>query len=450
MTSDKYGDKLVIDSFWAEYVAKCRTHELNYLIGAYRSSKTTFNILGFAINLMETTEPLHLVIASSSALAKSLYEDGSGFGLQYIFAERYRSGKYKGFDAGFIKTPKGEKTVLYLGGATVSSYANFRGLSAGSIALEEGDLLHENTINEAQGRLFMSSSPKIFVSHNPCSTELPIRKFLESMQEKQPEKVNFRRVSIYNNPAMSEERRNEIISRYPETSIFYKRYIMGDDCQAEGIIYTLNDFNYIDKEMPSKYTEYIIVIDPGKTKSANAMMCVAKNVIDKTIDVVFATGVRNADNMSRPYTSIDYAKLETNFIKDCAEKLGRYPKVVIIDSFVGDDAYELFYKQLRIERIPTIVKFPIKSNGSNGKDDKEYCIKRNLDLFFRGKIRIKKDLTKVINDVQNITYDKKKLEKGIETYTDEYTANGHFDYIDCLDYATSYYGTSLNISSFMR
>ena len=154
--------------------------------------------------------------------------------------------------------------------------------------------------------------------------------------------------------------------------------------------------------------------------------------------------------MSRPYTSIDYAKLETNFIKDCAEKLGRYPKVVIIDSFVGDDAYELFYKQLRIERIPTIVKFPIKSNGSNGKDDKEYCIKRNLDLFFRGKIRIKKDLTKVINDVQNITYDKKKLEKGIETYTDEYTANGHFDYIDCLDYATSYYGTSLNISSFMR
>ena len=183
MKSDKYGDKLVIDSFWAEYIAKCRTHELNYLIGAYRSSKTTFNILG------------------------------SGFGLQYIFAERYRSGKYKGFDAGFIKTPKGEKTVLYLGGATVSSYANFRGLSAGSIALEEGDLLHENTINEAQGRLFMSSSPKIFVSHNPCSTELPIRKFLESMQEKQPEKVNFRRVSIYNNPAMSEERRNEIISR---------------------------------------------------------------------------------------------------------------------------------------------------------------------------------------------------------------------------------------------
>lgn len=442
--SDRYGDKIVLDDFWAEYVAQCRHHEINYLIGAYRSSKSTFNVLAYALNLMETKDRLHLVIATSTALAKSIYEDADGLGLKYLFAERYRSGKYEGFEAGYIKTDNGERIVIYFGGATVSSYAAFRGLSVGSIALEEANLLHENTINEIQGRLFMAHSPKIFIAHNPCSEELPIRKFLAQMQETKPEIVNFRRVSIYHNPAMSDERRQDIISRYPPDSLFYRRYIMGEDCAAEGIIYTLGETNIIDQISPTKYLDYIIVIDPGKTKSTNAMLCIGRNVIDKTIDVLFECGIRNKDNMSKPYTSIDFARLETDFILDCAQKLNKFPKLVIIDSFAGDDAYEHLFKNIKQRRVPTTLKFPIKADGTNGKDKCEDRITRNLDLLFRGKLRFYKDCKKTISDMKNITYDPKKLEQGIETYIETYTSSGHFDYTDCVDYATTFYGPSIN------
>ena len=47
----KYGDKLILTDFWAQYLAKSQKCRYNLAIGAYRSSKSTFNILAFAIYL---------------------------------------------------------------------------------------------------------------------------------------------------------------------------------------------------------------------------------------------------------------------------------------------------------------------------------------------------------------------------------------------------------------
>lgn len=443
-SNKKYGDILEFNDKYADYLANTTCHEFNYLVGAYRSSKSVFNCLAFATHIDICKDDLHLVCASTVASAKTIVEDGNGLGLRYIFGGKYRPGKYKGNDAGYITTSNGIKVVVYVGGAMANSYIAFRGWSIGSVLIEEGDLLHENTINELQGRTLAAIDPKYFISHNPCSHKKPIWIWLEQLQGNSPDKVNFMRVSIYDNPALSEQRISDIVRRYDPNSIFFKRFIMGDDCAAEGVIYNLQPENIIDKFNPAQIVDYIIVIDPGKTKSATGMLCVARNIITKSIDIISELHHRNADNMTRIYSSTDYARLAIGFIKDCIQSLNKLPAGVIIDSFKGDDFYEVLRKEIISNRIQTILKFPVRSDGKDGKDKKEDMITRELDLFFRRKIRIVKDCRFLIDDLQNATYDQKALEKGIETRTENFNAEGHADMLDCMDYAVSYYGPYLN------
>ena len=445
--ANKYADILTFNEKYALYVALSRHSFLNYLVGSYRSSKSVFNTLAFALHIEDCEDELHLVIASTAASAKIIVEDGNGLGLRYIFAERYRSGKYKDLDAGYIKTNKGTKIVVYVGGAMSSSFQNFRGWSIGSILIEEGDLLHENTINEAKGRTFAAKTPKYFVSHNPTNHKRPIWQWLEEVQKTKPDKVNFLRTSIYDNPSLSEERIKDIVSSYDQNSIFFKRFIMGEDCAAEGTIYTLIPENYFKDINKSNYIDYIIIADPGKTKSSTGFLCLGRNVINKSLDVLFEMKHRNTDLQSRVYTTSDYARLLCGFIRDCAEKLNRMPIAVIIDSFAGDDFYENLRKQVIAERLSVQIKFPIRSDGKNGKDEKPAIITRELDLFFRKKLRINEECRFLIDDIKNATYDKKLMEeKGIETRSDIYNIEGHSDMLDCLDYGVSFYGTTINNS----
>lgn len=443
----KYGDKLIISDFWAEYLAKSQKCRYNIALGAYRSSKSTFNILAFAFYLNTLDfEGLHLALASSSSVAQTIVADGSGFGLSYIFLEKYKTGKYKDLDCAYITNAKGIKqTLLFLGGSKISDFQRFRGFSIDGIIMEEADLLHQNTINEAAGRTWASKKPFYALSSNPCSEKVPYRQWIKQIQENTPEMVNFIRASIYDNPSLSPKRINEIVSSYDPNSLFFKKFILGLDCLAEGLIYRLEDKNFIDNINPTHYQDYIISVDVGQTKSATAMICMGRNIISKTIDVLYELRHRNNDNMSSIYTSADYAKLTCGFIEDCILKMNKYPKVVIVDSYKGADYYENLINEIRKRRLPVIVKFPVKSDGKDGKDDIPSRITRGLDLLYRGKLRFHKDCHYAINDFVSATYDQKELEtKGIETRKDSFDEAGHADLIDSVEYGFCFYSPSMN------
>ena len=441
-----YAEKLIIDEDWLEYIAKSTVCKYNFLIGSYRSSKTTFNIFCWGTYLAGLDfDGIHLVLASSASVAKTLVEDNAGFGLQDFFYERYTKGKYKDFDAGFINNPKGHKQIiLYMGHAKQNSYTLFRGMSFTSIMVEESNIAHENSITEIKGRLFASKKPRYFFSTNPGSDKTPDRVWLKELMANVPDQVNFARKSIWDNPALSVERVNEIVSEYDPNSLFFKRYLQGDDASAEGLIYHLEDKNYIDEVSKGRYLDYIVVIDPGKTTSATAAIAMGRNIIEKTVDVLYEFHHKNNVNMTKVYTSTDYAQLLSGFIKDCTEQLGRWPKVVIIDSFAGDDAYENLRKEFIKQHIPTQIKFPVKANGSDGKDECETRITRCCDLLLRGKLRINRKCKHTIEDFSTAVYDEKALEKGKEIRKEEFNAEGHADMLDCVEYANSYYTPQLN------
>ena len=127
-----FSDTFKLNEHWASYIMKCNEYPWCWAEGAYRSSKSVSNTLAFALYLEKCKDKIHLVIASTVSSARNIVEDGDGaLGLKYYFANRYKQTKYKGNDAGIIKTPTGEKIVVYLGGAMESSYKVFRGWSVG-------------------------------------------------------------------------------------------------------------------------------------------------------------------------------------------------------------------------------------------------------------------------------------------------------------------------------
>lgn len=454
MKKELYADKIILDKDWLEYIAKTTRCKYNYLIGSYRSSKTTFNVFAYGcyLNNLEY-DALHLCLASSSSVAKTLIEDNAGFGLQDFFCEKYTRGYYKEFECGYIKNSKGyTQTILYMGGTKANSYQMFRGMSLESVMVEEANLMHENTINEIKGRTFAARNPHYFFTQNPSSEKVPSRQWLTDLMNNVPDQVNFARKSIFDNPALSDERIEEIISEYDKNSIFYKRFILGEDCAAEGTIYKLDNDNLFKDINCTNYIDYIIVIDPGKTASATFMLATGRNIINKSLDVLYELHHKNdVKNQARIYISSDYARLAAGFIKDCAEKMGKWPSCVIIDSFPGDDFYETLRKEVIQNRLPITVKFPVKSDGKAGKDEKPAIITRELDLLYRHKLRINSGCTHLIDDLQNATYDQKLLEeKGIETRSDSFNVEGHNDGADCLDYTVSFYGPLMNMPNFRK
>lgn len=280
-----YSDTFKTNEHWMRYITDSMKYKYSWAEGAYRSSKSVSNTLAFALHLEQTPDKLHLVIASTVASARAIVEDGDGrLGLKQYFGTKYHQTKYKGNDAGIIKTPTGEKIVVYLGGSMESSYKVFRGWSVGTVVLEEVNLLHENTINEAKGRILMASDPKMYICHNPVNSNSPIYKWLKELQEKNL--VNYDHSTIYDNPALSEERRNEIISEFDPDSVWYKQMILGERVDAEGIIFNIRDYNIISDYNVEDYSFYITVADPGKTVSSTTFILAGYNYRNKSLDIL--------------------------------------------------------------------------------------------------------------------------------------------------------------------
>lgn len=433
-----YSDTLKMNEHWGKYILSTGSYKYNWCEGAYRSGKSVMNTLAFALYLEKCEDKIHLVIASTVASARAIVEDGDGkLGLKQYFGNKYRQSKYKGNDCGIIRTPSGEKIVVYLGGSMESSYKIFRGWSCGGIVLEELNILHENTINEAKGRILMAKDPKVFISHNPVNSTHPIYKWLEELQTKNM--VNYDHSTLTENPALTEDRKNEIISEFDPNSLFYKQYILGERVDAQGLIFTIRDYNIFDELDINDYSVYVTVADPGKTKSSTAFSLVAYNTKNHSIDVLREyTWKNNTTYGVAQKHSLDLAKEFVEFNKECIQKMGYYPTVVFLDSFIGDDFYDYTLSEASNQGLSLNLKFPLKSDGKTGKDEDSTRISRASTLLYQGKLRFYKDCKGAIHDFRNLQYDQKEAEKGRIKVLELFTESGHNDFWDCVSYAISY------------
>ena len=110
-----------------EYIRRCQYCWLNVAEGGKRAGKNIINLIAWAATLETHPDQLHLCGGVSMPAAKMNIIDSNGFGLEHIFANRCRNGKYKGRDALFINTKTGQKIILISGGKKADDAARIKG-----------------------------------------------------------------------------------------------------------------------------------------------------------------------------------------------------------------------------------------------------------------------------------------------------------------------------------
>lgn len=269
-----------------DYIRKCEKCTYNIAEGAVRAGKTVDNVYAFAHELKTTPDKIHLATGSTSANAKLNIGDANGFGLEYIFRGQSHWGKYKGNECLYIKGPDTkykQKIVIFAGAAKEDSYKKIRGNSYGMWIATEVNLHHDNTIKEAFNRQLAAKRRKIFWDLNPDNPNAPIYKnYIDLYAEKNAKGeliggYNYQHFTIFDNETITEERKQEIISQYDKTSIWYLRDILGKRCIAEGLVYrTFSNnpkmFRISRDEARAKVSQIILGVDFGGNGSGHSFI----------------------------------------------------------------------------------------------------------------------------------------------------------------------------------
>lgn len=168
----------------------------------------------------------------------------------------------------------GEK-VYCLGADNVGRVAKFRGARAKYIYIDEVYDINKEVFELLKSRLSFEYSMCDFAG-NPQSPSHYVEEFINSDID-----IYLQRYTIFDNPFLPKVYVDNLCKEY-EGTVYYNRYILGQACNAEGLIYTRfaneptkyiynkrkQDGSY---DLPSGIT--IIGIDYGGTKSGQAFVC---------------------------------------------------------------------------------------------------------------------------------------------------------------------------------
>lgn len=249
-----YSRQLTIHPFsqrYREYYYRCFQNTYNCLEGAYRAGKTVINVYSFANHLEYCKDKIHLVSGASVTTARLNVADCNGLGLTAIFRGRCSSGKYEGNECLKINTRTGMKIIVFAGGGQSDSYKKIQGLSFGSwLSVELANLYisddEKDFVAMAISRLTQSFNKKVWWDLNPVHPAHKVyTKYIDKFCSDPKVMMNFMKCSLFDNDAISDDKKQEYISLYPdESSVEYQRGILGNRACAEGIIFTLFARNY--------------------------------------------------------------------------------------------------------------------------------------------------------------------------------------------------------------
>lgn len=319
------------------YLSACREATYNFAEGAVRSGKTVCNVLAFARELETAPDRFHLATGLTLAAAKMNIGDCNGFGLEHLFRGRCRWGKHHDNPALFVQTAAGEKVVIFAGGGKADSYKRIRGNSYGMwIATEvnkhclaEGDT---NFVQEAFNRQLAAKRRKVFWDFNPDYPKHPIYTHYVDKFRADGLDVNYAHFTIFDNPDVNEKQLKSILAQYRKGSVWYRRWILGERCAAEGLIFP--EFcEHPDKWTVDKPPEDLAFItvgcDYGGTNSRTVFTAVGIREGYRGICVLSCRRLAQGKGKITP----DALEREfVDFVFQTEKKFGQRPRYAFMDS----------------------------------------------------------------------------------------------------------------------
>lgn len=167
---------------------------------------------------------------------------------------------------------KDRENVYYLfGGLDESSYKQIQGVTLAGALLDEVALMPRSFVEQTCARCSVEGS-KLWFNCNPAGPEHWFYK--EWILKKQDKKMLHLHFTMADNPGLSQKIRSRYESLY--TGVFYRRYILGHWCVAEGLVYAFDPEKHITAK-PPKGGRYYISVDYGTRNPFSAgLWCVSE------------------------------------------------------------------------------------------------------------------------------------------------------------------------------
>lgn len=151
-----------------------------------------------------------------------------------------------------------ENTFFLFGGRDESSYMLIQGMTLAGVLFDEVALMPRTFVEQAMGRCSVDGS-KLWFNCNPADPEHWFYKeWVLKIKERNALHLHF---TMEDNLSLSEKKRAWYATQF--SGVFYRRYILGEWCVAEGLIYQVFDK---DKHVVHKLPDggrYYISIDYG-------------------------------------------------------------------------------------------------------------------------------------------------------------------------------------------
>lgn len=439
------------DSIHKLYMRRCLNSTINVAEGAVRAGKTIDNVFAFGALLETCPDKIHLATGSTIANAKLNIGDCNGFGLEYQYRGRSRWGKYKDNECLYIKTKTGQKIVIFAGGAKADSFKRIRGNSYGMWIATEINLHHGDTIKEAFNRQLAAQLRRVFWDLNPDNPHAAIyAEYIDKYQKdtksgKLPDSYfNYQHFTIFDNATVTPERFKEISSQYDESTIWYRRDILGERCVADGLVYPqfANDpkkyITYLDKFTTEERQKLLgsiqfvsIGIDFGGNRSLTTFVATAilrgfsGLLILRDHHIKGAKGDIDSDVVNREFIGF-------------VQRLKRdFPNAYIEYAFADSEAQYLING---LRRAINTAGLGIKL-GDSAKYEIVERIRCTNTLLNTGRLHILSDCGLVIGGLQSAVWDKDQAEKGKDVRLDNFSSD--IDILDGSEYSYERFLTKL-------
>lgn len=302
---------------------------LEILEGTPRSGKTTAIHFRLALFYITSRDTNHLVAAYNHEQAYRLFIDGDGTGLMHIFGDLCRLRHDDHGDHLEIHTPNGIKRVYYKGGAKINSVGAITGMSLGSVAYTEINLLNMKFIQETFRRTFAAKDRYHIGDMNPPAPQHPI--FTEVFE------VYNARLSKWlmkDNPIISEERRTELYNQMKNNPYLLARDWYGERVMPQGVIYSMFDTGkHTLQKIKGRPLEIYFTADGGQSDATSCACNVIsydtdnKKYILQRVAHYYHSGADTGEikSMSK------YAKDIKAFMEYCINYVGLQPTYTFVD-----------------------------------------------------------------------------------------------------------------------
>ena len=223
--------------------------------GAVRSGKTVCMVVGFFLWSMASFD--HATFAICGKTVGALRRNILG-NLEDWLGQLFQIKEYRSENKLIVTDATGKENTYYLfGGKDESSCKLIQGITLAGILLDEAALMPRSFAEQACARCSVSGS-KLWFNCNPEGPEHWLYKeWIAKANEKNMLHLHF---TMDDNPALSESIRRRYETLY--TGAFYRRFILGQWCMAEGLVYDFDPKIHV-KEPEKLGGRYYISVDYG-------------------------------------------------------------------------------------------------------------------------------------------------------------------------------------------